>query len=146
MAEIGEQEKRIAQILPRNIEDARTTEERKAIEAHNERFNRLNNQFQGYMKDISANGPRAWVRASVEATRALILEEEYNQLASELKSTKTERDQLKSELDKIVGARRKISQTTGTPPATTAAKNGGLSIKNLDVRQAFDKYDWGDSS
>jgi hypothetical protein len=146
MSEIGTQEQRIKEILPRDVTQAKTTEERQAIEAHNERFNRLNEKFRGFMQDISANGPRAWVRASVEATRALILEEEYNQMANELKSIKGERDQYKAELDKITGARRKLANTSGTPPATAGKKDGNLSIKNLDVRQAFDKYDWGDST
>jgi hypothetical protein len=145
MSEIGTQEQRLAEIMPRDIASAKTNEERQAIEAHNDRFNRLNQKFQGFMKDISANGPRGWVRASVEATRSLLLDEEYKNLASELKSVKTERDQLKKELDKITGARRKLSQTSGTPPAP-ASKNGNLNIKNLDVRQAFDKYDWGENT
>lgn len=140
MTEIGVQEQRIAEILPRNIDEAKTSEERKAIEAHNERFARLNNQFQGFIKDISANGPRGWVRASIEATRAQILDEGLKELKSELKNAKLERDKYKSELDKIAGARRRLSQTTGTPPASNSKKNDGLSIRNLDVRQSFDKY------
>ena len=147
MSEIGTQEHRLAEIMPRDVTSAKTVEERQAIEAHNDRFNRLNEKFQSFMKDISANGPRGWVRASVEATRSLLLDEEYKSLANELKSVKTERDQLKKELDKITGVRRKLSQTTGTAPAS-ANKKDGLSLKDgsLDVRKAFDKYDWGDST
>lgn len=145
MAEIGEQEKRIAEVLPRDAAQAKTADERRAIEAHNERFTKLNNFFQNTMKDISANGPRAWVRASVEATRAMLLEGEYKELESELKSVKAERDQLRSELDKITGARRKITHTTGTPPGSAEKKpNSGLSVRDLDVRKAFDQFDWGD--
>jgi hypothetical protein len=81
----------------------------------------------------------------VEATRSLLLDEEYKNLASELKSVKTERDQLKKELDKITGARRKLSQTSGTPPASPN-KNGNLSVKDLDIRKAFDKFDWNDGN
>jgi hypothetical protein len=145
MSEIGTQEQRLAEIMPRDIASAKTNEERQAIEAHNDRFNRLNQKFQGFMKDISANGPRGWVRASVEATRALLLDEEYKSLASELKSVKAERDQLKKEIDKITGARRKLANTTGTP-TPSANKNGNLSVKNLDVRQAFEKFDWGENT
>jgi hypothetical protein len=64
-----------------------------------------------------------------------------------LKSTKAERDQYKTELDKIAGARRKISHTTGTPPAPSdksKRSDNGLSIKDLDVRKSFENYDWGD--
>lgn len=145
MAEIGEQEKRIQEVLPRDVSAAKTADERKAIEAHNERFTKLNTFFQNTMKDISANGPRAWVRASVEATRAQLLETEYKSLESELKTVKTERDRYKSELEKITGARRKITHTTGTPPTSGQPKNGqGLSIKELaDPRKAFDQY-WGE--
>jgi predicted nucleic acid-binding Zn-ribbon protein len=150
MSEIGIQEKRIQQVLPRDITQAKTTEERKAIEAHNERFENLNKFFRSTMEDLSKHGPKAWVRASVEATRAMLLETEYKEMEQELKSTKAERDQFKAELDKITGARRKISHTSGTPPV--ASNNGkkqtgdGLSIKNLDVRDSFKNFDWGDNS
>jgi hypothetical protein len=146
MSEIGIQEQRLAEIMPRDVTQAKTAEERQAIEAHNDRFNRLNEKFQGFVKDILANGPRGSVRTSVEATRALVLDEENKSLASELKSVKTERDQLKKELDKITGARRKLSQTTGTPPASANKKDGGLSIRDLDVRKAFDKFSWDDGN
>jgi hypothetical protein len=146
MAEIGEQEKRIQEVLPRDPEQAKSKEERASIEAHNERFQKLNNHFVETMKDISSKGPRAWVRASVEATRAMYLEMQYRELEEELKSTKAERDQYKAELDKIAGVRRKLSHTSGTPPAggKKSSDNGGLSIKSLDVRKAFDDFDWGD--
>jgi hypothetical protein len=147
MSEIGVQEKRIQEVLPRDPEAAKTSEERKAIEAHNERFTRLNKYFTDTMKDLSQHGPKAWVRASVEATRSMILEEHIKEIESELKSAKTERDQYKSELEKIQGVRRRISHTTGTPPTPSGQKpkiDGGLSIKNLDVRRAFDDYQWGD--
>lgn len=146
MTEIGIQEKRIQEVLPRDVEKAKTAAEREAIEKHNERFTKLNTFFQDTMKDLSNNGPKAWVRASVEATRAQLLEGEYKEMEQELKSAKAERDQYKSELDKITGARRKISHTTGTPPATSGKNNGGLSIRDLDVRKSFEKFDWGDGN
>jgi hypothetical protein len=148
MAEIGEQEKRIQEVLPLDVEKAKTADERAAIEAHNERFKTLNGFFVQTMQDLSKNGPRAWVRASVEATRAALLDGQYKEMQNELKSVKAERDQFKAELDKIAGARRKISQTSGTPPAPAAGskKNGtGLSIHDLDVRKAMNDYDWGDT-
>jgi hypothetical protein len=147
MSEIGIQEKRIQEVLPRDVEAAKTSEERKAIEAHNERFTRLNKYFNDTMMDLSLHGPKAWVRASVEATRSMLLEEHRKELESELKSTKTELEQYKKELEKIQGARRKISHTTGTPPTPGGQKpkiDGGLSIKNLDIRKAFDDYEWGE--
>src|SRR4029077_3632587 len=147
MTEIGIQEKRIQEVLPRDVEKAKTPAEREAIEKHNERFTKLNTFFQDTMKDLSANGPKAWVRASVEATRAMLLEGEYKEMEKELKAAKAERDQYKTELDKISGARRKISHTSGTPPASKDKSNGeGLSLRNLDVRKSFDAYDWGDGS
>jgi hypothetical protein len=147
MSEIGEQEKRIGEVLPRDPEAAKTAEERSAIVAHNERFTKLNNHFVETMKDISSQGPRAWVRASVQATRAMYLDMQLSEAQEELKSLRAERDQYKSELDKIAGARRRISHTSGTPPASsTQKKNGSLSIKDLDVRKALDNYDWGDTN
>ena len=148
MTEIGIQEKRIQEVLPRDVEKAKTPAEREAIEKHNERFTKLNTFFQDTMKDLSANGPKAWVRASVEATRAMLLEGEYKEMEHELKTAKAERDQLKAELDKIQGARRRISHTTGTPPTSSSKEksNGGLSIKDLDVRKSFEKFDWGDGT
>jgi hypothetical protein len=147
MKEIGEQEKRIQEVLPRDPEAAKTAEERTAITAHNERFQKLNTHFVETMKDISSQGPRAWVRASVEATRAMYLDMQLAEAQEELKSLKAERDQYKTQLDKIAGARRRISHTSGTPPASsTQKKNGGLSIKDLDVRKALDDYDWGDTN
>jgi len=147
MAEIGEQEKTITEILPRDPEQAKTPEERAAIESHNERFNRLNARFLEQMQDISKNGPRAWVRASVAATRAIYLQEQYDAMSEELNSVKTERDQLRQELDKIAGVRRKMASTTGTPvtpaPTKNAPLNSGLSIKDLDVRRSFDTF-WND--
>src|SRR5215469_9766430 len=147
MSEIGEQEKQIQEVLPRDPEAAKTAEERSAIEEHNARFQRLNGQFVERMQDISKNGPRAWVRAAVAATRASLLEEQYNQVAEELRTTKAERDQLRTELDKIAGARRKMAASTGTPPASAPAKNaplnGSLSIKDLDVRKSFQSF-WGE--
>jgi hypothetical protein len=140
MSEIGVQEKQLGDVLPRDVETAKTAEERNAIEAHNERFTRLNKHFVDTMQDISNIGPRAWVRASVAATRAMFMEEEYHKLEEEHKSIKAERDQLRSELDRIAGARRKISQTTGTPPAAGGKPSQGLSIKSLDVRKSFDDY------
>jgi hypothetical protein len=148
MTEIGIQEKRIQEILPRDVEKAKTKEEREAIEKHNERFVKLNSEFQETMKDLSTNGPKAWVRASVEATRAKLQDGQIKEMETELKATKKERDQLRTELDKISGARRRISHTSGTPPAPSgkdAKKNGnGLSIKDLDVRKALNDFDWGD--
>jgi hypothetical protein len=148
MAEIGVQEKRIQEVLPRDVTQAKTNEERQAIEKHNERFTKLNTFFQDTMKDISANGPRAWVRASVEATRAMLLETLYNEAEKRAKSAEAERDQYKSELDKITAARRKISSTAGTPPSTPGKKQtgDGLSVRDLDVRKSFDRYDWGDGN
>src|SRR4029077_9662585 len=93
MQEIGIQEKRIQEVLPRDAAQAKTKEEKEAIEKHNERFTKLNSYFQDTMKDLSSNGPRAWVRASVEATRAQLLEGEYKSMEKELKATKAERDQ-----------------------------------------------------
>jgi hypothetical protein len=147
MAEIGVQEKRIQEVLPRDINQAKTTEERRAIEEHNERFTRLNTFFQDSMKDLSLHGPRAWVRISVEATRAKLLDEEIKAVTEEAKSLRAERDQYKAELDKISGARRRISHTSGTPPSTGKDKsNGGLSLSNLDVRKAFESFNWEDGS
>jgi hypothetical protein len=147
MSEIGIQEKRIQEVLPRDVEAAKTSEERKAIEAHNERFTRLNQHFKDTMADLAKNGPKAWVRASVEATRSMLLDEHIKEMESELKSAKTERDQYKNELEKIQGVRRRISHTTGTPPTPSGQKpkvDGGLSLKDLDVRKSFDNFDWGD--
>lgn len=142
MNEIGTQEQRIAPYLPRNIDEAKTKEEREAISVHNERFEKLNGVFKEYMHDLSKNGPRAWVRASVEATRAQIVADEYKQLESELKSAKQERDKYKAELDKIHGARRKLATTPAAPAAPR--KDGETSIKDLgNVRKAFDSY-WSD--
>jgi hypothetical protein len=148
MSEIGEQEKQIQEVLPRDPEAAKTPEERAAIEEHNHRFERLNAHFLERMQDISKNGPRAWVRASVAATRGLFVEEQYNKMAEELRTTKAERDQLRTDLDKIAGVRRKMAASSGTAPAATAATknaplNNGLSIKDLDVRKSFDAF-WGD--
>ena len=64
-----------------------------------------------------------------------------NLAAAMIKSLRSERDQFKTELDKIHGARRKLSQTTGTSPAP-AKKDTGLSIRDLDIRKAFDNFDW----
>jgi hypothetical protein len=146
MAEIGTAEKRIQEVLPRDPEACKTAEERKAVELHNERFTRLNKYFTDTMKDLSQHGPRAWVRASVEATRSILLEEHNKELESELKSAKTELEQYKKELEKIQGARRRISHTSGTPPAPAGKPkiDGGLSLKDLDVRKSFDNFDWGD--
>jgi hypothetical protein len=73
------------------------------------------------------------------------LEQEYKELEKELKSTKAERDKYKAEIDKIAGVRKKLAgATTGTPPGG-AQKKESLSLKNLDIRQAFDNYDWNDS-
>lgn len=148
MDEIGIQEQKIKEILKKDPDKAKTKEERQAIEAHNERFEKLNGHFQEVMKDLSFNGPRARVRAAVMATKAEYVEGEYKKVEAELKTTKAERDQLKAELDKIQGARRKISHTTGTPPASSGKdKNGqGLSIKNLDVRESFKNFNWGDGN
>jgi len=143
MAEIGEQEKRIADYLPRDPEMAKTNEEKEAITAHNERFKELNTHFVNTMHDLSKNGPRAWVRAAVEATRTQIMDQQIRNLESELKDVKAQRDQYKGELDKITGARRKITHTSGTAPVP---KKDGLSIKSLDVRDAFRNYEWGDNT
>jgi hypothetical protein len=149
MSEIGEQEKTIQEVLPRDVELAKTPEERTAIEAHNERFKRLNGLFMDQMQDLSKNGPKAWVRASVQATRAVYLQEQYETMSEELKSVKTERDQLRTELDKIAGARRKMAASTGTPPtpsslpAKNASLNPSLSIKDLDIRKSFQSF-WGE--
>src|SRR6516165_1589500 len=141
MAEIGEQEKQIQEVLPRDAEAAKTPEERAAIDAHNERFQRLNGHFVETMQDISKNGPKAWVRAAVQATRAMWIEEQYKTVHEELEAVKDERDQLRRELDKIAGVRRKISNTTGTPPTSGTKKDGqGLSIKNLDERKSFQNF------
>ena len=149
MDEIGIQEQRVKEILKKDPSTAKTKEEREAIDKHNERFEKLNGHFQETMKDLTFNGPRAWVRAAVQATRAEYMEGEYKNLEKELKSTKDERDQLKKELDKIGGARRKISHTTGTPPASSGKdKSNGLSLskEGLDVHKSFKNFDWGDGN
>lgn len=143
MAEIGEQEKRIKEVMPVDLSQAKTTEERTAMEAHNARFTKLNEFFVNQLQDISKNGPRGWVRVAVEATRSQIMNEQIVNLEKELKETKGERDRYKTELEKITGARRKLAQTTGTQPSTAEAKkNGqGLSLKDLsDPRKAMQAY------
>lgn len=144
MDEIGKQEVKIKEVLPVDVAQAKTTEERVAMEAHNERFKTLNNQFVSHLQDISKNGPRAWVRVAVEATRSMIMNEQIVNLEKDLKDTKAERDRYKAELERITGARRKLAQTTGIQPsaATDAKKNGqGLSLKSLsDPRKAMEDY------
>jgi hypothetical protein len=145
MAEIGVQEKRIQEVLPRDVSQAKTKEERAAIEAHNARFQKLNEYFVNNVRDLSANGPRAWVRVAVEATRTKIMDEQIASLEQELKDAKAERDQLRNDLEKINGARRRLSNTTGTPPTSAKPQtNGGLSLKDLDIRKSFRNFDWGD--
>jgi hypothetical protein len=148
MDEIGIQEQKIKEVLKKDPTQAKTREEREAIEAHNERFEKLNGHFQETMKDLSFNGPRAKVRAAVEATRAMYIEGQYYEMEKRAKTAEAERDQLRSELEKIQGVRRRISHTTGTPPTSSGKEksNGGLSIKDLDVRRSFEKFDWGDGS
>jgi len=150
LAETRIQEQRIKDFLPVDISQAKTKEERAAIDAHNERFTRLNEFFNQTVQDLERNGPRAWVRAALTATQTQIMDAQIVNLEKELKETKAERDQLKSDLEKINGARRRISQTSGTPPSPTGAKpqqNGqGLSIHDLDVRKSFRNFDWGDGS
>lgn len=142
MSEIGEQEKRIKEVLPVDIAQAKTTEERVAMEAHNERFTKLNDFFVNQVKDLSKNGPRAWVRVAIEATRSQIMNEQIVNLEKEVKDLKGERDRYKTELEKITGARRRLAQTTGTQPSAEAKKNGqGFSIKDLaNPRKALQDY------
>jgi hypothetical protein len=146
MAEIGIQEGRIKEVLPVDIAQAKTKEERAAMDAHNERFTKLNEHFVTTMKDLSANGPKAWVRAAIEATRTKIMDQQIVNLEKELKEVRTERDRFKGELEKISAVRRKISHTTGTPPASGAKPNGGLSLRDLDIRKSFKDFDWGEGS
>lgn len=150
MSEIGVQEKRIQDYLPRDVAQAKTKEERAAIEEHNSRFKKLNEFFQSQVRDISANGPKAWVRVAIEATRSQIMNDQIVNLEKELKDAKAERDQFKTELEKINGVRRKLSHTTGTPPSPPGAKqpaNGqGLSLKSLDIRKSFRDFDWGEGT
>lgn len=145
LSEIREREKVIQDYLPRNEEDAKTDQERVAIKEHNNRFNALNEHFKTQLHDVAKNGPRAWVRACIESTRAKILDENFKNLEKEHKTVLAERDKYKAELEKLVGARRKLSSTTGTPPASSKPSSG-LSIKDLDVRKSFDKFDWGEST
>lgn len=143
MAEIGEQEKRIKEVMPVDVAQAKTSEERAAMEAHNTRFTKLNEFFISQINDINKNGPRAWVRVAVEATRSQIMNEQIVNLEKELKETKSDRDRYKTELEKITGARRKLTQTTGIQPsAVETKKNGqGLSLKDLsDPRKAMQNF------
>lgn len=141
-AEIAAQEERIREVLPVDVSQAKTTEERKAMEDHNQRFKTLNERFMSSMTDLTRNGPRAWVRASIAATRAFMMEEKISSLQKDLNDTRSERDQLKKDLEKIGSARRKIAHTFGTPAAADAKKNGqGLSIKELsDPRKSMASY------
>jgi hypothetical protein len=146
MDEIGKQEPRIKEVLPVDVSQAKTVDERAAMEAHNERFKNLNNFFLSQVQDLSKHGPRAWVRVAVEATRSMIMNDQIVNLEKELKDTKGERDRYKTELEKITGARRKLAQTTGIQPsAAETKKNGqGLSVKDLsDPRKAMSSY-WDD--
>jgi hypothetical protein len=143
-SEIARQEQRIKDYLPRKEDDAKTKEERQAIIEHNERFNVLNEHFKGLLQD-AGSGPRGWVRTAIEATRAHIMDEEMKTLKADYKTACSERDKYKSELDRITGARRKLSHTTGTPPVN-GQKKEGLTTKDLDVRKAFRDFDWGDST
>jgi len=139
MAEIGVQEKRIKEVLPVDVNTAKTPEERVAMEAHNERFTKLNKFFTDTVQDLSKNGPRAWVRAAVEATRTQIMNDQIINLEKELKDIKAERDQFKAELDKITGARRRLINTTGTP--TGAQKKEAPSLKQgLDLNNSFKNF------
>lgn len=148
IAEIAIQEQKLKEIFKKDVAGAKTKEEREAIEAHNERYDRLNADFQQILIDLTKNGARAMVRAAIESTRGKYIESEYTKLEKEFKAAKAERDQLRSELDKIQGSRRKISHTTGTPPAgSSKEKNGqGLTLKGLDVRESFKDFDWKDGS
>ena len=84
MAEIGIQEPRIKDFLPVDVAQAKTKEERAAMDEHNERFTKLNEHFQKTMKDLSDNGPRAWVRASMESTRTQIMDRQIINLEKQL--------------------------------------------------------------
>lgn len=143
MEEIGKQEVRIKDVLPVDVSQAKTVDERAAMEAHNERFKNLNNFFTSQVQDIAKNGPRAWVRVAVEATRSMIMNEQIINLEKDLKDAKADRDRYKAELEKITGARRKLAQTTGVQPSQIEGKkNGqGLSLKDLsDPRKAMQSF------
>jgi hypothetical protein len=141
-AEIAAQEARIKEVLPVDVSQAKTTEERKAMEEHNQRFKDINERFMSSMTDLTRNGPRAWVRASIELTRTHMMEEKISSLQKDLNDTRSERDQLKKDLEKISSARRKISNTYGTHSSADTKKNGqGMSIKELsDPRKSMAAY------
>jgi predicted RNase H-like nuclease (RuvC/YqgF family) len=140
LAEIREQETRLKDFLPVDVAQAKTTDERRAMESHNERFNQLNKFFTDTLTDISKS-PRGWVRGAIEATRSQIMNQQIINLEQELKELKTERDQLKRDMEKINGARRKITHAAPTT-AEGIKKNGqGLSLKDVaDPRKALSAY------
>ena len=142
MAEIGVQEQRIKDFLPVDVSKAKTVDERAAMEAHNERFKQLNDFLVSQIKDISENGPRAWVRVAMEATRSQLMNNQIINLEKEIKELIRDRDKYKSDLEKITGARRRLAQTTGSQPSSEPKKNGqGLSLKDLsDPRKAMNDF------
>jgi len=150
VAESKVQEARFKEYLPRDVSSAKTKEERAAIEEHNDRFQKLNQIFINTLQDQLTNGPKAWVRAAVETARTQLALSENAQLAERNKYLEGEVARLQTDLDKIMGARRKLAQTSGTTPTPTgtkASQNGqGLSLSDLDVRKSFRNFDWGDGS
>jgi dynactin complex subunit len=112
------------------------------MEAHNERFNKLNSAFMDQIKDLAQNGPRAWVRAAATKSQTMIMNDQIINLEKEVKELKSERDKYKTELEKITGARRRLAQSSGSQPSAEVKKNGqALSLKDLaDPRKSMEDF------
>jgi hypothetical protein len=142
MAEIEVQKPRFADFLPVDVSKSKTSDERAAMEAHNERFNKLNSAFMDQIKDLAQNGPRAWVRAAATKSQTMIMNDQIINLEKEVKELKSERDKYKTELEKITGARRRLAQSSGSQPSAEVKKNGqALSLKDLaDPRKSMEDF------
>lgn len=124
---------------PKDLKLAKNATEKSAFEAHNAQYQKYEQMFREYISDAATQGPRGMARVSAMAVYAEKRRQDYEVLQKKYAKLEAENAKYKEELNKIAGARSRISQPStagpnGQPPPSAKRK------ASQSVDQAFNDF------
>jgi hypothetical protein len=117
---------------PKDLKAAKNATEKAAIEAHNAAYKHYEQLFERYIREAATEGPRGMARISALAVQSEKRAKDLESANKRIAKLKAERDQAREELNKISGARSRVSQpsTAGTngAPAPQGKRKASQSV------------------
>jgi hypothetical protein len=117
---------------PKDLKTAKNATEKAAFEAHNATYAQYEELFKKYIEDAATQGPRGMARVSAMAVQGEKRRRDLEAANKKIAKLQAERDKAQEELNKIAGARSRVSQpsTAGSngQPAPPQKRKAGQSV------------------